>query len=110
MLSNLLDAVGDKGGVIVAGFFGGVARIGFFGVGESGPVAAVFALIGGTATAVYLGPLGPSYMGWPPSGQATLAATFIIGVFGMEILRRIGTRITNWIPDVATSKTGDKSK
>lgn len=103
MLNGLLDAIGVKAGVIMAAFGGGLVRIAFFGT-DTGLGVTVWAVIGGTITAIFLGPIGPSYLGWPPSGQATLAVTFLVGVFGMEILKRIGATVSQWSPAIRESK------
>jgi hypothetical protein len=103
-LNDFLDVIGVKASVILAGFGGSVARIAFFGV-NGGVVNTLFAVAGGTITAIYLGPVGPGYLGWPSSGQATLAVTFIVGLFGMEICKQIGLAVGRWSPSV-TAKGG----
>lgn len=100
VIDGLLDAITDKAGVIGAAFGGGIVRIGVFGVGAASPTAAVFSVICGTITAVYLGPIAPWYLGWPPGGPATLAATFLTGAFFMEILKKVADRIAKWSPSM----------
>ena len=101
VLNDFLDAVGIKASVILAGFGGALERIAFFGTGNSGVLATCFAVIGGTVTAIYLGPVAPNYLGWPASGQATSALTFLVGVFGMEICKRIAAGLGSWTPTAA---------
>lgn len=100
VIDGLLNAITDKAGVIGAAFGGGIVRIGVFGVGIASPTAVVFSVICGTITAVYLGPIGPWYLGWPASGPATLATTFLTGAFFMEIMKKLAERIAKWSPTI----------
>jgi hypothetical protein len=101
VLNDLLDAVGVKIGVILAGFGGAIARIALFGPPPGATIlGTLLAVVGGTITAMYLGPVGPGYLGWPPSSQGTLAITFIVGLFGMEICKQIGGAIARWSPNI----------
>ena len=116
-LADLLDAIGQKPGVILAAFGGGIVRIAIPGIANKEPSHpwwitasnALLSVVGGTVTAVYLGPLGPSYLGWPVSGGASLATTFLCGVFAMEILKRIGDAITRWTPALNSKRTTNGS-
>lgn len=99
-INAFLDALGVKAGVVMAGLGGAVARIAFFGVNGSGAISAVFSVIGGMVTAIYLGPVIPGYLNWPSTGQSTLAATFIVGVFGMEICKKISAALSRWTPTI----------
>jgi hypothetical protein len=107
-LNDFLDLVGVKAGVIMAAFGGGLARPALFGTGGAGAITTLIAVLGGTLTAIFLGPVGPSYFGWQPSGQSTLAFTFLVGVFGMEILKRIGTLISQWSPGFRQGSKNDQ--
>ncbi len=98
MLNDLLNAIGVKAGVILAAFGGGVARPMLIPFVGAGPFATVGTILGGMLCAIFLGPIGPSYLGWPPSSQGTMAITFLVGVFGTEVLKRIGTWIAVWVP------------
>lgn len=104
MFDNFLNALGVKAGVIMAAFGGGIVRIAVFGSGGASPLASVVSVVGGTITAVFLGPIGPTYLGWPASGQSTLAVTFLVGVFFMEVLKQIAGRLTQWQPTIKGSK------
>lgn len=111
--ADLLDAIGQKPGVILAALSGGIARIAIPGIRKSDPdvprlaaaVNSIFSVIGGTLTAVYLGPLAPSYLGWPASGPATLALTFLCALFALEVLQRIGDALSRWTPSLKGTKT-----
>lgn len=106
-LGDLMDAVGVKAGVILAAFGGGAVRIAIFGIDGTGWKAAlngVISVAGGTITAIFLGPIGPSYLGWPATGSSTYAATFLVGVFFMEILKRVGDQLSKWAPAVNNNK------
>lgn len=106
-MTDIFDVIGVKAGVIIAGFGGALARIAFFGTGGSGVLSSILSVIGGTVTAIYLGPVAPAYFGWKETGQATAAFTFLVGVFGMEICKQVGLQISKWTP---TAKGGANGK
>lgn len=101
MMDGLLDAISVKAGVVLAAFGGGMVRVAIFGIDGSGWKAALNAVIsvaGGTITAIFLGPLAPAFFNWPATAPATLGATFLTGVFFMEVLKRFGDYISRWSP------------
>jgi hypothetical protein len=106
--ADLLNAIGQKPGVILAALSGGIARIAIPGIRKSDPNVSrvvyatntILSIIGGTLTAVFLGPIGPSYFGWEASAPGTLACTFLCGLFALEVLQRIGDTLSRWSPSV----------
>lgn len=98
MWEGLANAIGIKAAVIAAAFGGGVVRIAVFGAGGTSPGAIVFSVICGAITAVFVGPIVPAYLGWQDNSRSTLAFTFFVGVFFMEILKQIAGRIAQWQP------------
>ena len=98
MLNDFLSLIGVKAGVILAGFGGAVTRIAVFGTGGASVLNAVISVIGGTITAIYLGPVAPAYLGWDDSARSSAALTFLVGLFGMEICKQIGMAIGHWMP------------
>lgn len=98
MLNDFLNLIGIKAPTIIAGFSGAVARVGLLGTGGIGVIQTILGVLGGTLAAVYLGPLGPSYLGWQQNAAATSAITFLVGMFGLEVTKQIGQSISRRLP------------
>jgi hypothetical protein len=105
-MKNFLDLVGVNAGVIFAAFCGALGRIGIFGIGEHGPFATIFSVVGGTVSAMYLGPVAPVYFGWQENSKVTYALTFLIGMFAMEICNQLGAAIRRWSPTIKGTSNG----
>ena len=103
MLNDFFNLIGVKSADIIAGFSGGVARVAIFGSPATGPWGAVGAIIAGTLTATFLGPVAPTYLGLKPSQ----AITFLVGLAGMEICQRIMWAITRWSPAIKKGSGDD---
>jgi membrane protease YdiL (CAAX protease family) len=97
---GFLDAIGIKTAVIMAAFAGGLTRVALFGNGKAGAFSTTMGVIGGTLTAIYVGPVVPSYLGWPDGGKLSSMTTFFVGVFAMEICKRISVAVSIWTPTI----------
>ena len=103
-LVPFLDAVGLNGAVIMAAFAGAIARLAFAGPGNSGAFAILISVVGGTLTGIFLGPIGPAYLGWADNAKSTGAVCFLVAAFSMEIFKRIGVAIAAWTPTIVKGK------
>lgn len=90
-IKEWLDAAGINGPNAVAGFGGGFASI-FFNQ-KMKPFDIAGALVGGTLTAIYLGP-PISDMTHLPIG----AVCFLVGFAGLEIAARLALMLRNRLP------------
>lgn len=97
-INDFLDVIGIKGAVIMAAFGGAVARIALYPPSGAGVWSTLLSVIGGTLTAVYLGPVVPAYLQWQDNGRPLMAATFIVGLAGMEICKQLILALSRWTP------------